>query len=94
MSARTLPFDAADYLETPEDIVAFLDEALAMNDPEFFSHALGIVGRAKGMSKLAQDAGLKRASLYRALSATGDPRLSTLFGVIKALGLRLNVQSV
>jgi probable addiction module antidote protein len=41
------------------------------------------------MTKTAKDAGLSREALYRALSEDGDPRLSTLFGVMKALGVRL-----
>ncbi len=89
MSNKTTPFDAADYLDTPEDIAAFLDESLKIGDPAFFAKALGIASRAKGMTEIAKEAGVSRESLYRALSEDGDPRLSTLFGVIKALGLRL-----
>ena len=42
------------------------------------------------MSKVSQEAGVTREALYRALSAEGDPRLSTLLGVVKALGLKLS----
>jgi probable addiction module antidote protein len=94
MSEKTTVFDAAAYLETPEDIAAFLDEALAMDDPAFFAHALGIAGRAKGMTEVADVAGVKREALYRALSQSGNPRLSTLFGVLKALGPRMHLEPV
>ncbi len=60
MSENTIPFDAAAYLETPEDIGAFLDEALAMDDPAFFAHALGIARRATSMTEVAEIAGVKR----------------------------------
>ncbi len=89
MSDKTTLFDAAEYLDTPEEIAAFLDEALAIGDPAFFAEALGIAARAKGMTKIAEDAGLSREALDRALGEDGDPRLSTLFGVMKALGVRL-----
>jgi len=94
MSDKTTLFDAADYLETPDEIAAFLDEALAMDDPAFFAHALGIASRAKGMSEVAEIAGVKREALYRALSEAGNPQLSTLFGVLKALGLRMHLEPV
>lgn len=90
-SVELTPFDAAALLEEPEDVQAFLDEALAMGDPAFFAHALGVAARAEGMSKIAQRTGLSREALYRALSDKGDPRLSTLFGVLKALNIRLAV---
>ena len=85
MTDKTTLFDAADYLETPEEIAAFLDEALEIGDPAFFARALGVASRAKGMTRIANDAGLSREAPYRALSEDGDPRLSTLFGVMKAL---------
>ncbi len=53
--------------------------------------ALGVVARARGMAEVAREAGGARASLYKALSENGDPQLTTLLGVMKALGLRLTV---
>lgn len=86
---ETTKFDAAEYLETPEAVAAFLDEAAKADDPAHFAHALGIAARSKGMSKIAKEVGVTREALYRALSEDGNPRLSTLFGVMRALGLRL-----
>jgi probable addiction module antidote protein len=88
---ETSPWDAAEQLDTPEEIAANLEAAFEEGDPAFFTHALGIVARAKGMSKIAEEAGVTREALYKALSSTGDPRLSTLLGVVKALGLRLAI---
>ena len=92
---ETRPWDTAEQLDTPEDIAAYLEAAFEEGDPAFFTHALGqvlgIVARAAGMSKIAADAGVTREALYKALSVSGDPRLSTLLGVFKALGLRLAI---
>lgn len=86
---ETTKFDAAEYLETPEAVAAFLDEAAKADDPAHFARALGVAARSKGMSKIAKEVGVTREALYRALSEDGNPRLSTLFGVMRALGLRL-----
>jgi MFS family permease len=48
------------------------------------THALGVVARAKGMSRVARDSGLSREALYKALTPDGDPKLSTFFSVLKA----------
>jgi len=89
MALKTSKFDAADYLETTEDISHFLEDAFAEGDPAFIAHALGIVARSKGMSELADQVGVSRQSLYVALSESGNPSLSTFLGVLKALGLKL-----
>jgi probable addiction module antidote protein len=55
--------------------------------------ALGNIARAKGMTQVARDAGITREALYKSLSKKGDPKLSTLLGVMKALGLKFTVTS-
>lgn len=82
-------FDIQDHLETPQDIALYLEAVFEDGDPSQISAALGDVARARGMSQVARDAGVTREALYKALSADGDPRFSTLFGVLKALGLKL-----
>ena len=89
---KTKPFDAADFLETEEDIVAYLTEAFASGDAAIVAQALGTVARARGMSRIARDTGLSRESLYRALSADGNPELATVLRIIDALGLRLTAE--
>lgn len=86
---KTRPFDAADYLKTEEDMVAYLEAALEDNDPSVVAAALGDIARAKGMTQVARDAGLGRESLYKALSPDGNPELATVMKVVKALGLSL-----
>ena len=93
MAIKTTLFDAADYLTTAESIEAFLEDAFEDSDPAFIAHAIGIVARAKGMSQLATDTGLTRQALYKALSAEGNPEFATVMKVIKALGLKLAVQT-
>jgi probable addiction module antidote protein len=53
---------------------------------------LGIIARARGMTQVARDTGLAREALYKSLSEEGDPRLTTLLGVLKSLGLRLDIK--
>jgi probable addiction module antidote protein len=63
---------------------------LEENDAALVAAALGDIARAKGMSEIARQTGLGRESLYKALSAEGNPEFSTVLKVIRALGLRLH----
>ena len=86
------PFDAANYLETEEDILYYLEAAMEVNDPKHIASALGDVARAKGMTEIARKTGLGRQALYAALSENGNPTLETLTSVLSALGFELSVQ--
>jgi probable addiction module antidote protein len=86
-------WDAADHLKTEADMEAYLEAALEENDPTLIAAALGDVARAKGMTQVAKKAGLGHESLYKSLSAQGNPELSTVLKVIHALGLKLQVRS-
>lgn len=88
---KTTRFDASEHLETEEAQARFLADAFEEGDPAYIAHAIGIVAKARGMTTVAQEAGVTREALYRALSSEGDPRLSTLMGVMKALGFKLTV---
>ena len=61
-----------------------------MGDPALIAADLGDIARAKGMSQIARDAGLGRGSLYKALSAEGNPEFATIMKVISLLGLQLH----
>jgi len=80
---RKDPHFAAEYLK------AALEDA---NEPRVLLIALRHVAQARGIAQIAKAAGVQRESLYRALSANGNPRLSTLFAVAKAVGLKLTVE--
>lgn len=88
---RTTKWDAANHLKTNKDIIEYLEAVLEEGDPALVAAALGDVARARGMSKIARAAGLGRESLYKALSAEGNPEFATVLKVIHSLGLRLHV---
>lgn len=85
------PYDSAEYLETEEDVVNYLEAIFEDGDPALIAHGLGVVARAKGMSKVAEKTGLGRESLYKSLSQDGNPELTTVLKVLHALGLKLTV---
>jgi probable addiction module antidote protein len=90
--AKTTAYDVAEHLRTPEEMAAYLDAWLneAPDDTAGIARALGNIARAKGMTQVAKDAGLSRESLYRALSAEGNPSFATVLKVAKALGMKLH----
>ncbi len=81
--------------ENPELAAEYLKAALEdADDPAVLLIALRHVAEARGgLAKIAKAAGIERESLYRALSGRGNPRLSTLVAVTKAMGLKLTVEA-
>lgn len=93
MPLKTTKFDAAEHLDTPESQAAFISAAFETGDTAYITSALGVIARARGMSSIAKEAGISRKGLYKALSDKGDPKLSTLLGVFKALGMQLTSET-
>ena len=93
MAMETLPFDAAHTITSAEAQAELLADAMATGDAGYIANALGVIARARGMTEVARGAGVTREALYRALSEEGDPRLTTLLGVMKSLGFRLSVEA-
>ncbi|MCO5308495.1 MAG: putative addiction module antidote protein [Austwickia sp.] len=91
MAVSLRRWDASDYLDTSEDMLAYLDEAARSGDPALLQAALGDIAKAKGMAEIAQAAGVGRESLYKSLSTTGNPSFQTVAKVIDALGGQLTV---
>jgi probable addiction module antidote protein len=91
MTLKTTPFDAARYLQSQKAQAELLREALKSGDAGFIATALGVIARAQGMAHVASEAGVTREALYKSLSASGDPRLTTLLGVTKALGIEMTM---
>jgi len=89
-----LRYDSADYLKTEEDIAAYLEAVMEEggDDPAYVARALGVVARARNMTALAQEVGMSRVGLNKALSGEGNPTLSTVLKVAKALGLKVSIQ--
>jgi probable addiction module antidote protein len=87
---KTTRFDAANYLTTREAQLEYITAAYETGDPEFIRDAYKIVARARGMSKIAAEAGLSRESLYKALGESGNPGFGTIMRINRALGITLS----
>ena len=87
-------YDSSDYLKTEEDIAAYLEAVMEEggDDPAYVARALGVVARARNMTALAREVGMSRVGLSKALSGEGNPTLSTVMKVAKALGLKISIQ--
>lgn len=81
--------DVVDYLDSEEAIAAYLSAVMEENDPELLIAALGDIARARGMAKLAEDTGLNRESLYKALRPGAKPRFDTVFRIMKAMNIKI-----
>lgn len=87
-------YNSSDYLKAPEGVAMYIEAALEEDDPKLLLAALRDVTELQGgMAMMAQKTGLGRESLYKSLSENGNPKLSTLLEVIKALGLHLSVKA-
>ena len=91
-SKKSKPFDAAKYLEGDEGVAAYITEALLTSDIDTITHAIGVAAKARGMTHIAEHAGLSRESLYKALSGDGNPQFETIVRVLTALGLQLKAE--
>jgi probable addiction module antidote protein len=92
---KTVAYDVAEQLRTPEEMAAYLDAWLeeAPEDAAGIARALGDIARAKGMTQVARDSGLSRESLYKALSETGNPSFATVLRVARAVGVRFHAEA-
>lgn len=90
------PFDTADYLNTFEDVAAYLEAVIEEgdDDPTLIAQALGVIARSRNLSEIARQAGISREGLYKALSAGGNPSFATVLKVARALGLRIHFEAV
>jgi probable addiction module antidote protein len=84
-------WDVAEFLETQEDIDAYLDVAFESGDTKHILKALGNAARAQGILGISKKTGLAREHLYSSLSENGNPTLNTLAAVIDTLGYRLSI---
>jgi len=90
---KVAPFDAyaSEYLDDEEGIAQQLTAALEARNPEVFLIAVANVAKARGIAKVAQDSGLGRESLYKALAPGAKPRYETVRKLMDALGVKLTV---
>ncbi|MHA6789500.1 addiction module antidote protein [Pseudomonas bijieensis] len=90
----TTRYEASRFLDTPEAIAAYLAESMKTDDTESLIHALAEVAKAKGVNKVAKDAGVNRESLYKALKSGAKTRFETIRKLMTAIGVELTVQPI
>ena len=91
---RTSKFDLADYLESKEMIAEYLNTVLEEGNNADVINAIGHVAKAIGMTKIAEETGLSRPSLYKALSDGAKPQFATIMKVLKAVGGQIQVNPI
>jgi len=84
-------WDAADYIETKEDVLEYLTAAMEENDPEFMLSAIGDIARSKGMTQLSKELKLDRKGLYKSFSKEGNPSFLTVINVLNNLGYGISI---
>ncbi len=90
---KTTKFDIAEYLDNDEMIKEYIDTVLDEGDSKDIIAALGHVAKAMGMSKIAEETGLSRPSLYKALSEGAKPQFDTILKVLRAIGGQLHLKT-
>ena len=88
-AVKTTVWEPAEYLETDEQIAAYLEDIFKSGNPDLIVAAIGDVARARGMSKIADSANLGRESLYKSLAQGGNPSFETVIKVLSSLGFGL-----
>ena len=91
MKMNTTKFDIADYLDNNEMIAEYLNTVLEEGNDSDIIVAIGTVAKAIGMTKIAEETGLSRPSLYKALSDGAKPQFATIMKVLKAVGGQIHV---
>ncbi len=91
---ETSKFDIADYLDSNEMIAEYLNSVLEEGDNDDVIIALGHIAKAIGMTKIAEETGMSRPSLYKALSNGAKPQFSTIMKVLKAVGGQIRVNPI
>ena len=89
---KVTKFDIAEYLDNDEMIKEYLNTVLEEGDSKDIIAALGYIAKALGMSKIAEETGLSRPSLYKALSEGAKPQFETILKVLRAIGGNLNLK--
>ena len=89
---KTVAYDVAEQLRTPEEVAAYLDAWLEEAPEDDIARALGDIARANGMTQVARDSGLSRESLYKALGENGNPSFATVLKVARAIGVKFHVE--
>lgn len=89
---KTKSFDISEYLDSQEMMAEYLNSIMEEENPDLLLAAIGDIAKAKGMHQIAQESGLGRESLYKALTAGAKPRFQTVIKVLRVLGLELKMK--
>ncbi|OBW92308.1 addiction module antitoxin [Gallibacterium salpingitidis] len=92
MMEKLHDFDMSEHLRTEEEIQLYLNEILKEGNVDLLLSALGDIAKARNMSQIAREVGVTREGLYKALSGRGNPTFATVFKVMQALNLNLEVK--
>jgi probable addiction module antidote protein len=85
-------WDPAEVITTKERVIAFLEEAIEENDPDFLLETIGHIARSKGMAQIARELKLDRVGLYKSLAPDGNPSFKTIYRLFDILGLRMKLE--
>jgi len=88
---KTKRFDTSAFLDDDEVVAEYLTAALEDPNPDVFLTAIGQVAKARGMSAIAEGAGLGRESLYKALTLGAKPRYDTVLKVLQSLAIKVSL---
>lgn len=91
---KTSKFDIADYLDSNEMIAEYINVVLSEGNDSDIITAIGHVAKSIGMTKIAQETGLSRPSLYKALSEGSKPQFDTILKVLKAIGGQIQIKPI
>jgi len=94
MAKKTSRFNISDYLDSNEMIAEYLNAVLAEGDDAEVIAAIGHIAKSIGMSKIAQETGLSRPSLYKALSDGSKPQFDTIMKVLRAIGGQIQINPI
>ena len=84
-------FAIADYLDSKEMIAEYLNTVLEEGNDADVINAIGHIAKAIAMTKISEDTGLSRPSLYKALSDGSKPQFATIIKALKAIGGQIQV---
>ena len=90
----TTKFEIADYLDNNAMIAEYLNTVLEEGNNDEIVSAIGHIAKAIGMTKIAEETGLSRTSLYKALSDGAKPQFSTILKVLRAVGGQVKINPI
>ncbi|MFV3330443.1 addiction module antidote protein [Pseudomonas sp. NY15437] len=92
MNIELSDFDTSQHLDNEEVIAEYLSQVLADGDSDELLLAIGNIAKARGMTRIANDSGLGRESLYKVFAPGAKPRFETVMKVMRALGVELQAR--